>query len=56
MNGRTQVNNYEALEEFRADLSAWNAEIEKETLTIRFLSPEILFESGKADLTLDFEP
>ena len=47
---------YEALEkEFRKDLTNWNAEIEKETLTIRFLSPEILFESGKADLTNRFQ-
>ena len=52
----TELAIYEALEkEFRADLSAWNAEIEKETLTIRFLSPEILFESGKADLTPRFQ-
>ena len=36
-------------------MNKWNAEIEKETLSIRFLSPEILFESGKADLTPKFQ-
>ena len=52
----TELAIYQALErEFRADLAKWNAEIEKETLTIRFLSPEILFESGKADLTPTFQ-
>ena len=35
---------YNALEsEFGKDLEKWNAEIEKDTLTVRFLAPEILF-------------
>lgn len=47
---------YNALnEEFSEDLVQWNAEIEKETLTIRFLSPDILFETGKADLSPRFQ-
>ncbi|MDA7792475.1 OmpA family protein [bacterium] len=47
---------YKALErEFRGDLLRWNAEIERETLTIRFLSPEILFKAGQADLSETFE-
>ena len=43
------------LKEFKDDLPRWNAEIDKDSLTIRFLSPEILFEAGKADLTDDFK-
>lgn len=47
---------YKALErEFKDDLPKWNAEIDRDTLTIRFLSPEILFKAGKADLTEDFK-
>ncbi|WP_332924441.1 OmpA/MotB family protein [Candidatus Puniceispirillum sp.] len=47
---------YRALErEFRDDLPIWNAEIERASLTIRFLSPEILFKTGKADLSDHFK-
>jgi outer membrane protein OmpA-like peptidoglycan-associated protein len=47
---------YKALErEFKDDLPKWNAEIDRDSLTIRFLSPEILFKAGKADLTDDFK-
>ena len=47
---------YRALErEFKDDLPKWNAEIDRDSLTIRFLSPEILFKSGKADLTEEFK-
>lgn len=50
----TQI--YVALKrEFRRDLWKWNAEIERETLTIRFRSPDILFESGEAELTPYFQ-
>lgn len=39
---------YQALlDEFRHDLPKWNAEIEKDTLLIRFKSPEVLFERGQ---------
>lgn len=41
-------------EEFKYDLPKWNAKIECETLTIRFRSPDILFETGKAELTPQF--
>ena len=55
---------YNALEsEFGKDLEKWNAEIEKDTLTVRFLAPEILFESGSdvlkpqfKDILSDFMP
>ncbi|WP_375263676.1 OmpA family protein [Palleronia sp.] len=46
---------YEALiEEFYKDLDRWNAEIERETLQVRFRSPEVLFESGRSDLRPEF--
>ena len=51
----TEMEIYQALKrEFRYDLPKWNAEIERETLTIRFRSPDILFETGKAELTAHF--
>ncbi len=47
---------YRALErEFKDDLPRWNAEIDRDSLTIRFLSPEILFKAGKAELTNKFK-
>lgn len=42
-------------EEFKDDLPRWNAELERETLTVRFTEPEILFDSGRATLKLEFE-
>ena len=46
---------YEALEqEFRDDLQRWQASIQKETLTIRFASPEILFARGSDEITPEF--
>lgn len=35
-------------QEFSRDLARWNAEIEKETLLVRFRSPDVLFEEGQA--------
>ena len=47
---------YQALlEEFRDDLPRWQAEIERETLTIRFLAPRIFFEQDSAELKPRFE-
>jgi outer membrane protein OmpA-like peptidoglycan-associated protein len=47
---------YTALEkEFKSDLKKWNAEIEKETLIFRFLSPEVLFKTGSSDLERRFQ-
>lgn len=44
----SEVSIYEALEEeFHDDLSKWNAEIERETLVIRFKAPDVLFDQGK---------
>lgn len=47
---------YEALfAEFEDDLDAWDAEIDKKTLTVRFRSPDILFDTGKATLKPKFK-
>ena len=46
---------YEALlEEFSEDLPHWNAEIEKNTLLIRFKAPEVLFERGRTTIRPQF--
>ena len=36
-------------QEFRGDLAKWEAEIDRETLTIRFTAPKILFAEGSAE-------
>ena len=47
---------YEALvKEFSNDLRRWNAEIEKDTLLIRFKAPEVLFGRGSATIREQFE-
>jgi outer membrane protein OmpA-like peptidoglycan-associated protein len=52
----TELEIYNALyREFKSDLPKWNAEIEKETLTIRFNAPDILFNAGSAELSERFE-
>ena len=52
----TELEIYSALvREFEDDLPEWNAQIEKESLTIRFLSPEVLFKSGSAELAPKFQ-
>ena len=46
---------YEALRrEFEEDLPKWNAELDPD-LTIRFKSPEVLFDSGEATLKREFK-
>ena len=37
-------------EEFENDLETWNAVLNKQTLSIRFKEPEVLFELGKAEV------
>lgn len=52
----TQVAIYQALiEEFSDDLEAWQAEINADTLTLTFKSPEVLFATGSAQLRPHFE-
>jgi outer membrane protein OmpA-like peptidoglycan-associated protein len=41
--------------EFEKDLPEWEASIDKETLSFQFDSPEVLFDSGKSTLKLDFK-
>lgn len=42
-------------QEFKYDLKEWDAEIDKDTLTVRFNSPEILFEIGSDKLKSKFK-
>ena len=42
-------------QEFSEDLVKWNAEIDTDSLTIRFLSPDILFLSGKSEIRPQFK-
>ncbi|MCB4800251.1 OmpA family protein [Neotamlana laminarinivorans] len=41
--------------EFAADLKKWNAEINKQNLSVRFKSPEVLFSMGSANIKNDFK-
>jgi outer membrane protein OmpA-like peptidoglycan-associated protein len=38
------------IEEFKDDLQDWGAEIEQDTLTVRFREPDVLFDLGSAGL------
>lgn len=53
---QAQVALYDRLNaEFEKDLPKWKAVIDKSTLAIRFFEPEILFQTGKADVTPKFK-
>ena len=41
--------------EFKNDLDKWNAVLNKQTLSIRFKEPEVLFEQGEAEVRLPFQ-
>ena len=41
--------------EFKDSLSAWQAEIDSTTLTIRFKEPDVLFENGEFELKKSFK-
>ena len=43
------------VDEFDDDLSRWNAEIDKESLTIRFLSPKVLFAANSDEIKPRFQ-
>ncbi|WP_114818864.1 OmpA family protein, partial [Vibrio cholerae] len=43
------------LDEFSKDLEKWGAEIDRDTLSVNFTAPEVLFANGKADLTQQFQ-
>lgn len=50
-----QVDLYNKLQaEFKDDLQRWNAEIDKNTLSFQFKSPDILFANGSSDLNPQF--
>lgn len=41
--------------EFKNDLEDWNANIDKQTLSVRFEAPEVLFSSGSSNLQPKFK-
>lgn len=41
--------------EFKSDLDNWNAEIDKQTLSVKFEAPDVLFASGSSTLQLRFK-
>jgi outer membrane protein OmpA-like peptidoglycan-associated protein len=52
----SEIEIYEALwREFKDDLKRWNADLDKETLTVRFKSPDILFDQAEDSLKPRFE-
>lgn len=52
----TEAGIYDALvKEFEEDLPRWNAEIEEDTLLIRFRSPEVLFAEGDSEIRPRFQ-
>jgi outer membrane protein OmpA-like peptidoglycan-associated protein len=53
---QAKVELYKALRsEFGPDLARWNARLDEQTLEVQFLAPDVLFETGKADLKPAFE-
>jgi len=52
----SEVEIYEALNsEFSDDLQKWDAVLEKETLSIRFQAPEILFDTATSNIKPEFQ-
>lgn len=45
----------ELYQEFKDDLHQWKAEIERETLSVRFHEPDVLFEQGRYEVTTRFK-
>lgn len=41
--------------EFKSDLDKWNAEIDRDSLSVRFKTPDILFDIGKSDIKPQFK-
>ncbi len=53
---QNQVAIYEALNrQFSKDLSRWNADINEDTLTFTFKSPEVLFKTGDINLSEQYK-
>lgn len=54
MQNESQI--YDALlEEFSGDLETWDAELDRDSLTVRFRSPSVLFARSEARLSPQFE-
>lgn len=52
----TQVSLYESLmHEFKNDLPRWKANIDRETLSVQFMEPDVLFKTGSAEVTPTFK-
>lgn len=50
-----QIDLYHDLyDEFSNDLSSWDAEIDSNTLSVKFLSPKILFDRGSSEIKQEF--
>lgn len=43
------------LQEFSADLERWNAQIDEDTLTFTFKSPDVLFDAGSIELNGEYQ-
>lgn len=53
---RLQTDLYNDLnEEFKEDLEKWNAEIDRQSLAVRFDSPDVLFETGSSAIRPSFQ-
>lgn len=53
---QTQEELYKALnKEFKADLRRWRATLDRETLSVRFHNPELLFDEGKSTIKAGFK-
>ncbi|BBD09538.1 OmpA family protein [Desulfovibrio ferrophilus] len=52
----TQVSLYNSLmDEFKGDLPRWKARIDKDTLSVQFMEPDVLFQTGSAEVTNQFK-
>lgn len=53
---KLRENLYVVLEnEFEKDLAKWNAILDRETLSVRFREPKVLFAQGEAEIQFDFK-
>ena len=41
--------------EFENDLRSWDAEVDEDTLSVRFNNPSLLFAAGRADISAEFD-
>lgn len=52
----SEVEIHDALQqEFEDDLTRWHAELDRETLSVRFRAPDVLFDAGTANLQPEFK-